>query len=129
MENILKFLQSAFYVMVYFLGIMVLYQMNSHFNDLADVTVGRITEENMVTAAVPLNQDCYITKGELLAYLTEVLTYDMEIIDPSNQYTILRESYNPAHIGLYSFAGERYRKIYHYKPNGEIAKIEFRYCD
>lgn len=129
MENTLKFLWSAFHVIVYFLGIMLLYQMNYHFNDLVDVTTGRIIEDNMVYAAAPINKGNIITKGELVSYLTEELRYDMEIIDQSNQYLILREEYSPPLIGLYSFTGEFYEKIYHYKQNGEISKIEFRCCE
>ena len=129
MENIMKLMQSAFHVIVLFLGIMTLYQMNNHYKDLVDIATVNITGDNMVSVATPINKSCYITKGELMVYLTDELNYDLEIIDQFHRYSIDRESYSPASIGLYSFTGELYEKNYHYKLNGEISKIIFRYCE
>ncbi|HKL79780.1 MAG TPA: hypothetical protein VJ888_05010 [Mobilitalea sp.] len=127
MENVTKFLRTAFYVVILFLGVIVLYHMSQRFNSIAERSADAVASDSILYEAELRESNCYIVRAQLIAILMEDLQYDIDIADTSGTYSIKAENYNPEYITWLTLTAERYQQSYIYEEDGKIEKITYSY--
>ena len=127
MENVFKLLRLAFYIIIFFAAITLLYAMFSRTDSLIDKSIDHVAEDTVMYEAYITEKNHYSARAELITLLLDKLEYDLEIVDESGSYAIIADGYSPDDIGLYVLTSENYKKSYIYNLNGTIFKIAFHY--
>ncbi|MDF2942801.1 MAG: hypothetical protein K0S01_1659 [Herbinix sp.] len=127
MDKIVKLLQIAFDVTIFFLALTLLYTMSFKFTSLTEVSADIIAEDNMLYEAYLMKEEYNVSRTELITLLLEEIEYDIEVVDLIQSYTIVAEEYSPSDIGLYDFRSKKFKKSYVYSINGTIAKIRYQH--
>lgn len=127
MENVTKFIRTAFYMVIFFLGVIVLYHMSQRYNSIVERSADAVASDSILYEA-ELRVDNYcIVRAQLIAILMGDIQYDIEIADHSGTYSIKAENYNPEYITGLILTAERYQQSYTYEEDGKIDKITYSY--
>ena len=127
MENATKLLRVAFYVIVFFTGISLLYLMSRGVFSITDQSANIISLDSILYEAPLQNQRYIAKKDEIIAQIMEDIQYDISIVDPTRTYIINAVSYNSEDITDLVLTSDEYEKSYNYNEEGFIKTILYRY--
>jgi Flp pilus assembly protein TadG len=127
MENITKFLRNAFYVVLFFISVTMLYQSSKSLYSVTKKSGDVIADDNNLYQANLTDTNHYIQRAELIAILMEDVSYNINIVDPSGTYSVEADSYNPVNITGIVLSANQYEKSYSYDESGKIVKIMYRF--
>lgn len=127
MENVSKLLRIAFYVILFFIGITVLYQSSKSLYSITEKSADTFADDNNLYQADMADINHYTQREELIAILMEDISYNIDIMDPSGSYTIETGTYNPVNINSIALSANQYEKNYLYDEGGQIIKITYQF--
>ena len=127
MENVIKFLSIAFYVILFFIGVTVLYQSSKSLYSITEKSADTIADDNNLYQAELADSDHYTLRAELIAVLMEDISYNIGIVDPSGSYSAETGTFNPNNIKSIVLTANQYEKNYLYDEGGQITKIMYHF--
>lgn len=127
MENITKFLRTAFYVFLFFIGITILYKASKSFSGITEKTADAIADDVNLYQTESSDTVHLTSRAELIAILMGDISYDISVMDPSGLYSAVAKAYNPGNITDITLTASQYEKSYSYDGDGQILKIMYRF--